>query len=112
MQIRRSAGRRHVCELRMPCSFVRSDGWVSNVESHSHSDRASAVNEVCGVAFTSLLLRDPAGVRLIENRWRDVTAVIQTSAELQRTFPRCEIGEVQAGQSATTSLGQSLTALD
>ena len=83
-----------------------------NVESNSHSDPASAVSEVCGFAFTSLLLRDPEGVRLIDNHWRDVTAVIQRSAELQQTHPRYEKGEVQAGQSATTSLGHSLTALD
>ena len=83
-----------------------------NVESNSHSDPASAVSEVCGFAFTSLLLRDPAGVRLIENHWRDVISVIQTSAELQQTLPRYGTGEVQAGQSAITSLSQSLTALD
>jgi hypothetical protein len=97
MQFRRLAGRRHVCELRMPCSCLRSDDWVLNVESDSRSDRASAVNEVCGFAFTSLLLRDPAGVRLIENHWRDVISVIQTSAELHQTLPRYGTGVVQAG---------------
>ena len=97
IQFRRSAGCRHVCELRMPCSCLRSDDWVLNVESDSRSDRASAVNEVCGFAFTSLLLRDPAGVRLIENHWRDVISVIQTSAELHQTLPRYGTGVVQAG---------------
>ena len=50
--------------------------------------------------------------RIIDHHWPDVTAVIQTSAELRQTLPRYETGEVQAGESVTTSLGQSLTALD